>query len=261
MRKRSAAMRVVLAGMVSATLMVAGASASTLPVSGGPFRVEFEGGAAWQSRNDIRIPNDDSATEFSLTDLGDGPYAAFRTRLGWDIGGRHGVELLLAPLTLEDEGSFAEDVRFQGETYRAGEPVDSLFRFNSYRLIYRYRAVESEKGSLHVGAAANIRDAKVRLEQGDISSEDENLGVVPLLHLDGDYRLGGAWSAVLNADFLAAPQGRAIDTALLLRYSSRGGWDVAAGYRTLEGGADNDSVYTFSWLHYAVLSVGYAFGP
>jgi len=34
---------------------------------------------------------------------------------------------------------------------------------------------------------------------------------------------------------------------------------VAAGYRTVEGGADVDEVYNFAWLHYAVLSVSYGF--
>ena len=34
---------------------------------------------------------------------------------------------------------------------------------------------------------------------------------------------------------------------------------LAAGYRTLEGGADNDSVYTFAWLHYALVEIGARF--
>ena len=40
------------------------------------FEIEFEGGAAWQSRNDVEIPNDGTATRFSLHDLvGNGPLA------------------------------------------------------------------------------------------------------------------------------------------------------------------------------------------
>ena len=31
-------------------------------------------------------------------------------------------------------------------------------------------------------------------------------------------------------------------------------WSIGAGYRTIEGGADNDTVYTFSWFHQAVIS-------
>jgi hypothetical protein len=28
---------------------------------------------------------------------------------------------------------------------------------------------------------------------------------------------------------------------------------------TLEGGSDNDDVYTFAWLHYALAKIGYSF--
>jgi hypothetical protein len=30
---------------------------------------------------------------------------------------------------------------------------------------------------------------------------------------------------------------------------------VRAGYRFVEGGADNDEVYTFAWIHYATVGV------
>lgn len=42
-------------------------------------------------------------------------------------------------------------------------------------------------------------------------------------------------------------------------YDSGRGWTVAAGYRTVEGGADVDAVYTFAWLRYAVVSAVYRF--
>ncbi|NLE06337.1 MAG: hypothetical protein GX638_16250 [Crenarchaeota archaeon] len=35
---------------------------------------------------------------------------------------------------------------------------------------------------------------------------------------------------------------------------------IRGGYRMLEGGADNDEVYTFSLFHYAVLGLSYSFG-
>jgi hypothetical protein len=54
---------------------------------------------------------------------------------------------------------------------------------------------------------------------------------------------------------LAAPQGRAEDVlaAVVLRLSDS--YAMRAGYRILEGGADNDEVYNFSLFNYAVLGV------
>jgi hypothetical protein len=34
-------------------------------------------------------------------------------------------------------------------------------------------------------------------------------------------------------------------------------WSILAGYRTVEGGADVEAVYSFAWLHYAVVSVSW----
>jgi hypothetical protein len=60
---------------------------------------------------------------------------------------------------------------------------------------------------------------------------------------------------LLDADALAAPQGRAEDVFLALTWALRDGLELRAGYRTPEGGADNDEVYSFAWLHYAVVGV------
>ena len=60
-------------------------------------------------------------------------------------------------------------------------------------------------------------------------------------------------------DGLGASQGRAIDFALKIYRDINTRWSVGIGYRTLEGGADNDSVYTFAWLHLALVAVKFRF--
>ena len=56
-------------------------------------------------------------------------------------------------------------------------------------------------------------------------------------------------------DGLAGGPGRAFDTSLKFGYDLNDRWQVTLGYRTLEGGADVDSVYNFAWLHYGAASV------
>ena len=60
---------------------------------------------------------------------------------------------------------------------------------------------------------------------------------------------------VVKQRAIAAPQGRAEDVLLVVTWSLRPGVGLHLGYRMLEGGADNDEVYNFSWLHYAVAGV------
>jgi hypothetical protein len=241
------------AGVALAALSVPSTLAAQDPSS---WVFELEAGPAWQSYNDVEIPNDGSATRFSLYDLaGSGPWAAGRLYVTWNINHRHGLRLLLAPLSLTATGRPEEAVTFVGEVYAAGQPTRATYTFNSYRLSYRYQFLDGEDTHAWVGFTAKIRDAVIALEQDGTSSEKTDLGFVPLLHLAGDWRFADRWHLGIDVDALAGGPGRAEDAALELGYDLDDRWTLQAGYRTVEGGADVEEVYTFAWLHYAVVSV------
>ena len=63
----------------------------------------------------------------------------------------------------------------------------------------------------------------------------------------------------MEIDGAAAPQGRAFDFAATLNYEPTPRWTVGAGYRTIEGGADVDEVFTFAWLNAAIVRAGVRF--
>ena len=65
---------------------------------------------------------------------------------------------------------------------------------------------------------------------------------------------GAEWAVSWRRVGLAGGPGRLFDVALKLEYDLTEQWRIGAGYRTLEGGADTDDVYTFAWLHYGVLA-------
>ncbi len=221
------------------------------------FAIELEAGPVWISRNEVQIPNE-TGTRFSLTDLtGSGPEFAYRIVAVWNVSQRHGLRLLVAPLTISGVGSFAAPVTFADRSFAPGVTTAADYRFNSYRLTYRYRFHDGRTWGWAAGFTAKLRDAKVKLRQPNVAARDVDLGFVPLLHLSASARIGPRWRLLGELDALAAPQGRAEDLALKLSYSPGLRWSVAAGYRMLEGGADVDAVYTFAWLHYAVLSVTY----
>ena len=97
--------------------------------------------------------------------------------------------------------------------------------------------------------------SKARSNKGATTSRKDDLGFVPLLHGAAEWRPAHRWSLSIDADALAGGPGRAVDASLKLGYRVDDRWSVSAGYRTLEGGADVDSVYSFAWLHYATLSL------
>ena len=239
-------------------MCVAVPSVSAQDVSG--FVIELEVGPVWQSRNDVQIPNTDAGTRFSLVDLaGKGPLPAARLYLTWNINNRHSLRVLLAPLAYTETGSFTSPVDFAGQSYVPGDPVDATYKFNSWRLGYRYRLMDRERLKLSVGFTAKIRDAKIELTQGNTTSKDTDVGFVPLVYLGADWRLIRKWHLIFDFEGLAGGPGRAFDIALKLLYTINDHWGISAGYRTVEGGADVESVYNFAWFHYAVVSGIYRF--
>lgn len=238
--------------LVAAALAIPCVAAAQTP----RLMFELEGGAVWQSDNDVEIPNDGSATRFSLSDLTSrGPWPAGRVYVTWNLGERHGLRALVAPFSLTGTGVPDTPIDFEGERFAAGVPLDASYTFNSFRLTYRYRARATERTTAWVGFTAKVRDATIELQQGATTGRKDDVGVVPLLHLAGEWRASPRWRLSLDADALAGGPGRAIDAALKAGYDVRDDLALQIGYRTLEGGADVEETYNFAWLHYAVVSI------
>jgi hypothetical protein len=224
-----------------------------------PWTVELETGPAWFKRNNVRIPND-TGTRFDMLRLtGNGPDAFQRLYASYDFNERHALRLNIAPLEVSGNGTLPSPVRFQDTDFAAGIETRGHYKFNNYRLTYRWMFHRSDTWDLGLGAALLVRDAKIALRQGTLQDSDDDLGVVPLLHLYGAYHLTPRTSVVADFEGAAAPQGRAVDFNLKVQHHITPDWHVYAGYRTLEGGADNDSLYTFAWVHYATFGLGFRF--
>ncbi|MDX1647562.1 MAG: hypothetical protein R3304_10495, partial [Longimicrobiales bacterium] len=145
--------------------------------------VELEAGPAWQSYNDVEIPNDGSATRFSLDDLvGHSPWPGGRLYVTWNLAERHGLRVLVAPFSLTETATPGRPLDFVGERYEAGIPTAATYTFNSYRLTYRYQFRRGERWTGWIGFTSKLRDATVALDQGTAASRKDDLGFVPLLH-------------------------------------------------------------------------------
>ena len=217
-------------------------------------------GSSWQTRNDVQIPNDDLGSRFSLEEaVGAGPVSAVRFEVNWAINDRHGIRVLLAPLSYTESAQFDQPVRFAGESFAADQDTDATYRFNSWRVGYYYSLMNSDAGSLRVGATLKVRDAEIRLKQGGTESYDDDVGLVPLLYLAGDYRLSERLTFRADFDGLAGGPGRAIDLGVGLDYAITQRWQIGAEVRVLDGGADTDDVYNFARFNSAALSISTSF--
>jgi hypothetical protein len=223
------------------------------------FQLRLELAPVWQSVNRVQIPTPD-ATRFDFTQLGTGPSFSLRVDAAWRMSENSELRALYAPLSFGVSGRLGSDVSFQNTLFSGSTSTDGLYRFNSYRLTYRYRIIEKEQFTLWAGITGKLRDAEIRLTQGSITASRTNLGFVPLIHLLSTYRFSEIFRILLDIDALGAPQGRAEDIGLLMALRIHPQFEGFLGYRTLEGGSENGgNVYNFSWLHYAVIGVGVNF--
>jgi hypothetical protein len=239
---------------ITFALLGIGLAGAALPASAGDLRLAVEGGAAWQTRNDFRIPGD-GGTLVKLADYDSGPVPAFRATLSWDFSDHQSVRLLAAPLGIDTTFTPSEPIVFQDLVFPAGQPVEAKYVFNSWRATWYWRFTPGEKWSFRLGATLKVRDAEIGLAGTPGRSVKDDLGVVPLLYAYARYQATDRVALEAEADALAAPQGRAEDVSLRAVFRLNDSVDFDLGYRLLEGGADNDEVYTFAFFHYAVAGV------
>jgi hypothetical protein len=247
--------------LLNAMVVAVSAASSASAQSTGAARVavEVEAGPLWLTRNDARIPPE-GGTDFSLLGLtGRGPDVFFRAQASVQIAKRHGLRLLYAPVQITGTGSFAAPVRFVDQTFLPLVSTQGTFKFNTYRVTYRYTLHDGPDWRLQIGAAGLIRDAKIELQQGGVAARYTDLGFVPLGYVSATRTLSDRASLVFDLEGLGSPQGRALDGIAKLDLRLTPKWNLGLGYRMLEGGADVASVYTFAWLHYGVVAVGYRF--
>lgn len=248
------AKRLILAGLLLGAL-----TACAGPVTGGAWEFEFETGPVFSGYNDVQIPGD-TGTRISLVDdLETDSRYFLRFRLTHRFNRRHSLSVLVAPLSLEAGGMVGKPVVFEGVEFPADSDLDATYRFDSYRLTYGYSLYPTSDLTATIGFTAKIRDAAVKLESENLSSEKTNTGFVPLLHLRLLWSPRERMSVLFETDALAAPQGRAEDAIFALQYALNPKVTFRFGYRLLEGGADNDEVYNFTLLNYVVFGTVLSF--
>jgi hypothetical protein len=221
--------------------------------------IDFETGSVFTGYSDVRIPGD-QGTLFSLKDdLKAEPELFYRLRAGYTIKSRHTISLLYAPFITKSDGTAVNEIYFSGVVFPANTEIVGTYKFNSYRLTYRYEIVNKPKIAFGLGFTAKIRDAKIALSTTGLVSEKTNVGFVPIINFRLLWKINDKFGLLLDGDALAAPQGRAEDIQIAALYKLSANFDIRAGYRILEGGADNDEVYNFALFHYATFGISYTF--
>lgn len=238
-----------------AVLVIAWLAVASGAIADDRFTLVLEGGPVWQLRNDFAVPGGTG----TLVRLEDDTSTAGRATLLWEATPRWSVRIVAAPLGIEGSVTSTAPVSFAGVNFAPNTALETEYRFDSWRAgaVYHFR----ERGplALRAGLTLKVRDAEISLRNGQQSATKSNTGLVPLLHAGARWNLGERLSVDVDLDGAAAPQGRAIDLSVHASYRVSSSVSWLAGARVLDGGADNDEVYTFATFAYGFAGVSVRF--
>ena len=221
-------------------------------------RIQLETGFAQQYKNKLKItPSTGTTVDFSKWNKGFEPY--LRLEAFVNFLENHTIRLVYAPLKISSQGQSDATVNFNNTIFNANENLTIDYRFNSYRLTYAYALINNRTQKLDLGLTAKVREAQIKFSQGARESQYGNNGFVPLIYFAFQVELIRDLYFYTDMDALAGPQGRALDVTAKVRKFFLDDFFLSLGGRILEGGADNEKVYTFSWFNFMSLDIGAVF--
>jgi len=171
----------------------------------------------------------------------------FRFRASYTLGKskRHFLSFLAAPIQYKTEGILNSPITFNSKTFDAKKQTEGFYKFNGYRLTYRYNIVQKENLIVGVGLTLNVRDAEFSLKQDTIYERNYNRGIVPLINTYLNYKFTNKLGLLVDGDvFYIDNTGGAIDYLAGINYSMKDKVSLKLGYRFFSGvGSEKGNVY------------------
>ncbi len=227
------------------------------------FELELQSGVLFPGYNDVQIPGTVDGTRFSLRDdFKPDNEIFFRISLQYSINDRHHLTFLYTPNKIDASGILKNDITFDGITFLTDTKIDAQYIFNTWRLQYRWDFVLTDTVEFGMGLTFFIRDAEISLQNVDDSDNKasyDNIGYVGLVNFRLMLKFSKTLSMLLTGDLFAVSVGRAEDVFIGLMYQASKEFAFQLGYRLVEGGADNDKIYTFTLINYLAVGLVYNF--
>lgn len=236
-----------------------------------PFALHIEAQSRWEiqlmpqvafgTRNTVQRPNNEEGTRVFLNDDYNRKHnASFSPRIELKYNYRRHYAILTAAWVSDSfEGLAKEDILYNSVLFTTGTPIEANYRFNTYRLGYRYRIVEQPRFNFELGATLLLRDAYISFEDQSREAKFKNVGIAPLLSYYIEWIATERLSLLSYGDAFAVKAGRAEDIFAGAKYQITPMISATAGYRLLEGGSDSDRVYTMSAFHFLSMGIGFEF--
>jgi len=225
--------------------------------SGWKLRVMPE--VSFGGRNTVQRPNDSEGTRVSLnSEFERKNKATFSPRFELEYNYRRHHFIATAALVNDHfEGIAGKEIVYDGELFAMGNNLETKYKFNTYRLGYRYRLVDQPRFAFELGATVLFRDAYISMEGNTKKAKFSNFGVAPLISYYVEWKAAEKFSFLTYGDAFALKVGRAEDVFAGAKYQFTPLISANLGYRLLEGGSDGDRVFTMAAFHFISIGIGF----
>lgn len=163
--------------------------------------------------------------------------------------GDHHLSLSFYRADYDGRNTLDQDINFGGETFPAGDRIESSLEYNVYDLAYRYHVLDVENflAGFSLGLVGRVKvfdlEAEIQSQTTALSEREDYTLPVPLLGLN--FHLG-ILEDILEARILATGigywDGHMVDAQAELSFTPIPFVDIHAGYRTFFVGVDADDL-------------------
>jgi len=223
------------------------------------FVSTFQLAGVFPGYNKLRVPGN-TGTRMSFTDdLEANPTFSPRFEMGFILAERHYVGVMAALLTMSARGTLGRDTSFDNVFFANGTRVKGLYRYDSYRLTYRYYFFINESFRIGAGVTGKLRDAELTLESdtGTLIQRGcyTNTGLLPMVNYSIEWMPSRMFTLYTYGDIMITPDRRTEDVFAGVQYHLDNPVSLMAGYRLLETGTDLKRAFTFAMFHYLVIGM------
>ena len=223
------------------------------------YRFNFNFGPAFVMENKAAS---DGGTTFDLRDLEghDYPLTTAVVQLDMALNERHELGFSVWPMEAKDSGSFNSPVVYKGVTFPANTPIKSDWLLYDLRVRYRYDFFPSSPLIFAAGGGAMLQYHIIKLETADLSrkADEDDLTVVPFLHLKLGWRMTEKLSLYLNGDGGWIPNNWFVDGGAYMNYRFGKHWDFTMGYQYFTRDINPGDVQNRVVQHMPYLAVAYS---
>jgi hypothetical protein len=248
------------------TLLATVSAIAQAPAEGVTWRIDLEYQRFNVQANFAQRPNDASGTRFNVNDFasntGNSFWLAAYGQVDWFVP-KDEVRLVIAPFEQSGTGIPNSVILYDGGTFVPGVPLAVKYKFNTYRITYNvpvFSSTQADGWTFRMGGTLAIRDAQIKLSQGQQVRDFSNVGPVPLFYASMVGKLGQDWRLLGEIDAFPAPGGGGLyDGSLKLAYNLSRDFALTLGARYQAGGATDPEIYNSLRLWSATAGVSYSF--